>query len=160
MIVSTKTKHWMSSSKFYKLRWDIHYRCSDKAKWITRTHYFDKWIRVDRIDYNSFYNDMYESYVQKCAEIWERYVSIERNDNNKNYSKNNCIRIHVNDQSKNKWSNVYYEYDGIRDTLAWWSKRLWINRITLHSRIHDSWWSVDKALSTPKQNAFWNPSQP
>lgn len=151
----TRKTHWMFWTRFYKIRSQMNYRCSEKAKWSNYKDYFWKWVRVIRDNFEEFMSDMYDSYVTMSNKIWEENVSIERKDYNWNYCKENCIWIHINEQSKNKSNNKYYLYNWIFDTLAWWSRRLWINRLTLYSRIKDSWWSIEKTLSTLDTNKFW-----
>lgn len=140
-------KHWMAETRFYKTFFEMKYRCSHKSKWMNHKHYFDKWIVVERENFQSFMNDMYKSYLELSEKIWEENVSIERIDNNNNYCKENCKRIHIKEQSKNKSNNVYYSHNWITDTLAWWSRRLNIQRPTLRRRII-AWRSIERTLTT------------
>ena len=49
-------------------------------------------------------------------------LSIERKDNSKGYSPDNCTWIELKDQCKNRTTNVYIEYNGEVHYLAEWSR--------------------------------------
>ena len=76
-------------------------------------------------------------------------LTIDRIDNNKGYSPDNCRWSTPYEQSRNTSKNVYITYNGKTQTLKDWSKELGIKNTTLHSRIHYYGWSIEKAFTTP-----------
>ena len=62
-------------------------------------------------------------------------LSIERIDNNKGYSPNNCKFISRLDQNKNRRINKYITIDGETKTISEWSRIVGINRNTISRRI-------------------------
>lgn len=56
-----------------------------------------------------FYDTMYTSYLEAVNRYGVRNVSLERNDVNGNYCKDNCCWIHISDQHSNTRDTVYFE---------------------------------------------------
>ena len=83
----------------------------------------DEWLN----DFMSFYNwSMNNGYDES--------LTIDRMDNNKGYSPDNCRWVDVKTQSNNTRRNVYLTYCGLTLTLAEWSRKLKVNRNTLKWR--------------------------
>lgn len=75
-------------------------------------------------------------------------LTIDRIDNNKGYSPDNCRWADVETQANNKRTNHYIEYCGKTMTLAQWAKHIGVNPKTLATRLQRGW-SVEKTLTTP-----------
>lgn len=73
-------------------------------------------------------------------------MTLERNDNNLSYSKDNCRWASRAEQSLNKRNCVRYEFAGQSKTLAEWSRETGIGRVTLLKRLQRGV-PVDIALS-------------
>jgi hypothetical protein len=58
--------------------------------------------------------------------------SIERRDNDKGYYKENCYWATPKEQSKNRRSNVWIEYNGERMVMKDWSERLGVDNRLVH----------------------------
>lgn len=63
-------------------------------------------------------------------------LSIDRIDNNKGYSPENCQWTGVKTQCRNRRSNVNIEYNGQQITLTEASEKTGINKYTLNGRYH------------------------
>ena len=73
-------------------------------------------------------------------------LTIDRIDNAKGYSPDNCRWVSLQVQMSNRTSNRVLEYHGEKRTLTEWSELLGINRTTLSARINKLGWSVERAL--------------
>ncbi len=76
--------------------------------------------------FETFYADMGEP---------EAGMTLDREDNNGDYTKDNCRWVSRAIQNLNKRNCVRYELDGKSQTLAEWSRETGIGRITLLKRI-------------------------
>ena len=90
----------------------------------------------------------------KAFEAWalsagyENNLSIERIDNSKGYSPDNCKWIPLCEQSKHRTNNHYITMNGETKTLSDWSRHLNIKKTTLSLRLIRGW-DEKRALSQP-----------
>lgn len=75
--------------------------------------------------------------------------TLDREDNNDNYTKSNCRWAPPATQNNNKSSNRRLSYAGQEMTVAEWAAALGISRRTVQSRLNKYGWSVERALLTP-----------
>lgn len=73
--------------------------------------------------------------------------SLERKENNKCYSPENCKWATSAEQSRNTRRNHFLTYDGEIMTIADWSKKTGIKYETLWVRLFDLNWPTEKALT-------------
>ena len=73
-------------------------------------------------------------------------MMLERRDNDRGYSKDNCTWADKITQARNKRSTHWITYSGIRKSLAAWSELTGIPPDTISSRINKHGWPVGKAL--------------
>lgn len=139
-------KHWMWWTKFYKVRIWIKNRCYN-VKNIQYKDYWWRWIMVcnKRLNFEWFYEDIYESFIKHNDLFWWRGTSLDREDNDWNYELGNCRWATNIEQSNNKRNIHYLEYDWKKQSIAQWWKELWIWRTTIQYRI-SHWWSIENAL--------------
>ena len=78
---------------------------------------------------------LYEFYKLIYKDNYKFSPSIDRIDNNGNYSKENCRWVAMSVQCTNKRNNVRYELNGKNLTLSEWEKETGVGRATIHKRV-------------------------
>lgn len=80
---------------------------------------------------------------------WEKGLTIERLNNDKGYSPDNCKWISMKEQPKNRRTNRQITYNGQTHTLAEWSRITGIARKTLEMRLDSKNFTVEEAFEKP-----------
>lgn len=83
------------------------------------------------------------------ANGWKKGLTIDRKNNEKNYSPENCKISNMHEQLQNTRRTKQIEFNKKTLSLTDWSKQTKINRNTLYSRIFKHNWPIDKALTIP-----------
>lgn len=119
----------------------MHKRCSDNASELDRKNYYDRGIRVCArwVEFKNFIEDMGER---------PEGFTIERVNNDGDYSPSNCRWIPRNEQACNKQNTVWVPVDGVMMCAAKAARFVGMNIGTLLSRIENGW-SPERAISTP-----------
>lgn len=136
------TTHWFSYTRLYKIWCGMKIRCENKNDKAYK-YYWERGITIDWVNFESFKDDMYKSYINHCNKHWIKYTTIDRTDNNWNYCKKNCKWATPKEQCRNRRNNRIYNWK----TIAEWCENIWINRTIVDGRIN-RWWSVNKSLFT------------
>ena len=71
--------------------------------------YWERWIKCLRKSYEDFKRDMWDSYYKHIEKYWENNTQIDRIDNNWNYCKENCRRVTIKENCRNRSSNHLVE---------------------------------------------------
>ena len=85
------------------------------------------------------------SFVNDMGERPTENHSIERKNNNKGYSKYNCIWATAKEQNNNQRSNINLTYKKKSRTLAQWAEILNMKYSKLYARINRGW-SIERAF--------------
>src|SRR3990167_6057059 len=130
-------KHGMTNTVLYQTYMRIKRRCEDvrSPDW---KDYGGRGIKNEWKTFEAFYTDMIGSYIKS--------FSIERIDNNGNYSKVNCKLATAKEQARNKRSNIVIKYDGQKRVLAEWAEVLGLKYKNLYQRMYRGW-SFEKAIT-------------
>lgn len=94
----------------------------------------EKWL-----NYNNFKRDMYSSFNVN--------LSLDRINNNKGYSKNNCRWTTANIQNNNTRRNCYIKHDGIIKTFSEWCRFLRLKRNTVSQRFYCYNWDLNRSFN-------------
>ena len=82
------------------------------------------------------------------ANGYNEQLTIDRIDNDGDYSPDNCRWTTAKVQSRNKSTNVLITYQGETHCISEWSEILGFKYSTLRERLRRGW-SVEKAITTP-----------
>ena len=135
--------HNKSKTKLYYAHQDIKSRCYNPKNKFFKDYggrgikVCDEWIK----DFEMFYEWSIKNGFRKG-------LSIDRIDNDGDYSPENCRWVDMRTQNRNKKSNVYVTYKGKTQLLVDWANEKGMNRGTLSSRLI-SGWTLEEALETP-----------
>lgn len=115
----------------YGTWYSMRKRCRNKNS-SDYKYYGGRGIKVDKNweNFDSFYKDM-----GKCPEGF----SLDRIDNNKNYSKSNCRWVSHTKQMNNKSSNRMLTFKGKTQSMSEWSKETGLNYNLIRSRLRYGW---------------------
>lgn len=130
--------HGKSNTRLYRIYNNMKERCYNKnvsqyRDWGGRgITICDEWLN----DFMSFYDWAYEN-------GYDDNLSIDRIDNNKSYSPDNCRWVDVKTQNNNKRSNVYLTFKGKTQSLQKWADDLGIPKSRLQNRYYRNWSTKD-----------------
>lgn len=132
----TKTTHWMTHTRILKIFNGILQRCNNpRCEWYK--YYGWRWIRCLWDTFEEFHKDMASTYSEE--------LTIERNDNNWNYCKENCCRKTQADQKRNTSKTIKYKWTSLRNYCL---ENGYVYR-TVFGRIK-RWLNIEEAMSHDK----------
>ena len=88
-LIKMLTTHGMTQTRLYRLWQGMKTRCNNPRR-LEYKYYGAKGIKVEWPTFQSFYNDMYTSYVLHHKKYGDKNTTIDRINSNGNYSKENC----------------------------------------------------------------------
>lgn len=137
-----KTSHGMYGTRLYKIWSNMKNRCSN-PKYLKYKDYGGKGITVCKKWQN------FESFLTDMGSDYSELLTLDRIDNSKGYKKTNCRWVSMKEQQRNRSNNTLWTLGKETKTAAQWAEDIGINYGTLLSRVHNSKWSIEKALTTP-----------
>ena len=96
----------------------------------------ERWLN----SYDDFLNDIGRSPGNE--------FTVDRIDNSKGYSPDNCRWADAKQQGRNRSNNLIIEYNGKSQCLSAWAEEFKINAHTLWVRIYTLGWDLEKSLTT------------
>ena len=133
-------KHGMTKTKIYYIWYGMKKRCSWK-KHKDWNLYGGRGIKVSE-EWQSF-----ENFYRDMGKDFREGLSIDRIDNNGNYTKDNCRWVTQRVQQNNRRDNVKFTFNGVILPLRAWAEEIGIKRSTLAQRIYVYKWPLEKALT-------------
>lgn len=137
--------HWYSKHPLYNVWESIKRKCNNPNQWIYK-YYWWRWITYEerRENFMPFYIDN--------IELYKEWLTIDRIDNNWNYSKENCRWITQKNQARNKNNNRVFTINWETHCFSEWCEILWINYSTARSRYYTYWWTIEQSLEVDKED--------
>lgn len=141
--IHPNAKHGCSNTKLYNTWKLMIYRC-ENPKNNAYKYYGKRGITVcnEWHDFATFKKWLEEN--KPCDDF-----TIDRIDNSKGYSPDNCRFASHKEQSNNRRSNVEIEYKNETHNLTEWSELLGFDYKRVHNRMYKLGWSFEQAISTP-----------
>jgi len=127
------TTHWKSTTRIYKIWTNINKRCNNS----TNPAYHNYWWRGIRCEWNKF-----EEFYEDMIDWYSDNLSIDRKDNDWNYTKENCRWSTDKEQARNRRTNTMHKWK----CLIEWCETLNINYRTVLGRIKRGL-SIEEALN-------------
>lgn len=114
------------------------------AAWVNMRQRCTNSGRADFVNYGGrgiSYCARWDSFVAFVADMGEPAdgMTLDRRENNADYSPDNCRWVPRAVQSLNRRNNVRYAFDGKNQTLAEWSRETGIGRTTMLLRVRRGW---------------------
>lgn len=135
--------HGMAKTRLYRCWIDMKQRC-EWGKHKEYHRYGGRGISVCN-EWKTFESFM----VWAMSNGYEDNLTIERIDNNKGYTPENCRWATRHEQSHNTNRNVMLTYNGETKCLSEWSRQIGLSPCTVKERI-DRGMSIDEVIETPK----------
>lgn len=132
-----KTAHIMYGTRIYSTWSNMWSRCRNPR--VDSYEYYgakgisvcDRWKKFD-----NFYEDMKDGYAD--------HLTIERNDNLLDYSKENCRWATNKEQANHKTCNIVINVDGVEHTLKQWSEIYGLSYKALWQRYKKYGYGIDR----------------
>ena len=137
-------KHGMARSRIYRIYMAIKGRCTNINS-PQYKYYGERGISMC----NEWLNSFQTFYDWAMTNGYRDDLTIDRIDNERDYSPDNCRWVTMQEQSENKRSNKTIVFNGKSQTLSQWARELGFPKQTLIARITTYKWSIEKALTTP-----------
>ena len=145
--------HGKSNTRLYRIYKTMKSRCYNK----NREEYFRYGGRGITIC-NEWLNDFMGFYNWSMKNGYTDDLTIDRIDNNKGYSPDNCRWVDRKTQCNNTRRNLKLTYKGITHSISHWSELLNIDQSVLSHRYYAGW-NIEKLLTKRTDNNYLYPHQ-
>ena len=150
----------MGYSKKGKQGFQIKHGLKDHPLYRTWSHMKTRCYNMKSPDYKDYgkrgivvcdlwKDDIVEFFYWSLKNGWKKGLTIERINNNKGYSPDNCKWIPMEEQPKNRRSVRNITYNGETHSLTEWSRITGIARKTLELRLNSPNFTLEEAFEVP-----------
>lgn len=121
--------HGMENTRQYRIWGAMKSRCDNYQ----RKDYGERGIKYSQKwkKFENFWNDMQEGYADN--------LSLERRNNDGNYTKSNCKWATRAEQSRNKRNNVWVELDGVKMLKGDLAKKIGTTKDQINHKLRDGY---------------------
>ena len=150
VLLNSNYKHGKKGTRIYSI-WEAMKKRCDNPNSINYKHYGGKGIAYQESwgMFMNFWCDMGSGY--------QPWLTLDRINSAKGYSKINCRWITLSEQQRNKSNNKIISHKGKSQTYSEWERELGLKRGVIGQRIRTYGWSKEKAVTKPlrkKHKAF------
>lgn len=144
LLKKEKDTHHLSNTRLYRIWRAMLNRCYDKNYWAYK-YYGEKGVKVcdewskDFVDFKNW----------SILNGYSDNLTIDRIDNSKGYSPENCKWSTRKEQANNRSFCKKIEYQGKTQTLMQWCEELGLNYKRTYARLYKCGWTFERAISTP-----------
>lgn len=140
------TKHRMCYTRLYRIWNSMKQRCTNPNT-ISYPRYGGRGIRVCH-EWEDSFQAFYEWSI---ANGYRDNLTIDRIDNNGNYSPSNCAWATRKEQQNNTRYNNLCTHEGVTLNITQWSELLGVPRMVLYNRKRRGW-DDSRTITTPCRN--------
>lgn len=142
---SHRQRHGKSNTRIYNIYYDIVTRTENPKNWAYK-YYGERNIKMC----SAWRNDFQTFYDWSMANGYAENLTIDRIDNNKGYSPENCRWVTMKEQLQNKKrKNHMITYNNETLTMKQTAEKYCINYNTFQNRLRRGW-SVEEAINGKK----------
>lgn len=124
-----------SRSNLYHRWMQMHMRCRENDP--SHKHYYDRGIHVCN-EWNG--HDGFLNFKKwALSNGYKKELTIDRIDNDKGYSPDNCRWVSMYTQNNNRTDNHYVVIDGEKKTLSQWSEEFGLSYSAVKGRVHQGY---------------------
>jgi len=135
--------HGETGTRLYRIWRSMRKRCNDTTH-EAYSRYGGKGIKVCKEWEHDFC--AFSKWAKENG--YNETLTIDRIDNSKGYSSDNCRWVTMKVQQNNKSNNRIIEFNGDKMTLTQWGEATGLNKNIIHDRLANGW-TVEEALTTP-----------
>lgn len=95
------------------------------------------------------WRDSFENFMADMGERPSKGHTLDRIDTTKGYSPENCRWATATQQMRNRIDTRFITFRGETRCIAEWAEIVGIDRYTLHKRLYQNGWTVERALTQP-----------
>lgn len=126
-------RNGMSKTRIHYIYHSMKARCLNKKN-CSFNNYGERGITIcDEWNARKGFDNFYD-WAMKNG--YKENLTIDRIDNNKGYSPENCRWVDIKTQSRNRRTNHIVEYKGVKHCLVEWAEIFKVNYGTLNSGLH------------------------
>jgi len=104
------------------------------------------------------WRDSFDDFLEDMGKRPSQKHTIERINNDGDYSPENCRWATRKEQAVNKRNNCFVAFNGETNTISQWSRKFEVTYRVLQKRINQLGWPIEKALTEPikeKRKSCW-----
>lgn len=142
----TKTAKGYATHPLYEVWKLMHHRCyGKKVPAFIRERYQKRGITIC----NSWRESVAAFVEWGVSHGWKKGLQIDRIDNDKGYSPENCRFVTPSQNSRNRGNNTFITYKGERHCIAEWAEITGMSQDIISQRYSSNHWSAKKTFETP-----------